>query len=623
MRNLTLTRDVRPLILLAFALAAFILLPARTAHALEKMRSFEAVYEVQRDGSIIVTERIEWDFEQEVDRHGIFRDLVVKQDCPGELPEEEDPDLVRVYPCKPGFEREYPVEVLSVVDGNGNPWEYKVMNEGNRKRIRIGDPDKTVQGLQVYVITYRLERALDAYPNHDELYWNATGHDWLVSIESARIEVRVPGSPPLEAVCYEGSAGSTRPCETTVENGVARFEATTSLHWGYGMTVAVAMPKGTVDVPPPLLHDKPSIDDYFELDAFEIGGAAVGGVAAVGAVAGLWWRHGRDRAYKTIHYLTNDPEEHTRPLFSEPQVVVEFLPPDGLKPAQMGVIIDEKADTVDVTATIIDLAVRGHLHITEIEKKGWRAKPDWQLDRRENPADKLLPYEQLLLDQLFGRKESVKLSSLKGSFAPKLKKVKDALYDDAMQRHWFTWKPETRRGFWVAVGFGVIVIGALLTVAAGVTVGRALLGAPVVLAGILLLAVAPAMKRRTAQGSEALRRVLGFRKYIVTAETRRQEFNEQRNIFAEYLPYAIVFGAVEKWAKAFEGLADEELAETTALWYTGRGAFTASVFSRQMHSFSDTVSMSLSTAPSSGGSGFSGGGGYSGGGGGGGGGGSW
>src|SRR5438477_5933513 len=37
--------------------------------------------------------------------------------------------------------------------------------------------------------------------------------------------------------------------------------------------------------------------------------------------------------------------------------VVEFGPPQNLKAAQLGLILDESADTKDVTATIVDLGV--------------------------------------------------------------------------------------------------------------------------------------------------------------------------------------------------------------------------------------------------------------------------
>jgi uncharacterized membrane protein len=127
------------------------------------------------------------------------------------------------------------------------------------------------------------------------------------------------------------------------------------------------------------------------------------------------------------------------------------------------------------------------------------------------------------------------------------------------------------------------------------------------------------MSRRTAAGRVLYRRCLGFRKFMVTAETERQRFAEERNIFHEYLPYAIVFGCVDKWANAFESLGMEP---DQPSYYVGTSPFRATAFAATMGSFSSNISTAIASTPGgSGGSGFGGGG--SGGGGGGGGGGSW
>ena len=128
------------------------------------------------------------------------------------------------------------------------------------------------------------------------------------------------------------------------------------------------------------------------------------------------------------------------------------------------------------------------------------------------------------------------------------------------------------------------------------------------------------MPRRTARGTAALRRVLGFRRFIDESEAERARFAERTNLFSEYLPYAIVFGCTEKWARAFAGL-DGELPDIS--WYGGHGVFTASSFSESMDGFAVTTAGTMTSTPSGSGSSGFGGGGSSGGGGGGGGGGSW
>jgi uncharacterized membrane protein len=149
--------------------------------------------------------------------------------------------------------------------------------------------------------------------------------------------------------------------------------------------------------------------------------------------------------------------------------------------------------------------------------------------------------------------------------------------------------------------------------------GDGLLGLPVVVGGTLLAMLARTMPRRTAAGREMMRRTLGFAKYIKTAETHQQAFAERANIFTAYLPYAIAFKCVDRWARAFQ---DIDMQKATATWYAGSSAFDPHSFSSNVSSFSSSVSTVMASTPGgSGGSGFSGG--SSGGGGGGGGGGSW
>ncbi len=128
------------------------------------------------------------------------------------------------------------------------------------------------------------------------------------------------------------------------------------------------------------------------------------------------------------------------------------------------------------------------------------------------------------------------------------------------------------------------------------------------------------MPSRTAKGTAIARRVGGFRTVIETAETHMSRWAEEQNVFTRYLPYAIVFGLTEKWAKAFEGLAQMP-PDTT--WYLSSRPFIYADFGRALDDFSVTTGGTIASTPaSSGSSGFSGGG-FSGGGGGGGGGGSW
>jgi uncharacterized protein (TIGR04222 family) len=294
-----------------------------------------------------------------------------------------------------------------------------------------------------------------------------------------------------------------------------------------------------------------------------------------------------------------------------------------MRPAEVGVLVDESADTKDLTATIVDLAVRGYLRIEEIPAQGMFGKRDWRLHRVRDADDALAPYERRLFDGLFALGGSVDLSSLRGTFQGTLAGAESDLYGTAVKRGWFPSDPSSVRTKWVGAAVALIVFGAVAVILLGIFYGAALVGVAAILIGIIAGLASRAMPVRTAEGHELLRRILGFRMYMDTAETERQRFAERENIFATYLPYAIVFGLVTKWARAFSGL---DAQQAMAGWYTGSAITNIGAFSSDLSNFSSSLSSVISTSPastggSSGSSGFSGG--SSGGGGGGGGGGSW
>ncbi|GIW13177.1 MAG: hypothetical protein KatS3mg062_0616 [Tepidiforma sp.] len=577
------------------------------------VREFAATYRVAEDGAVEVEERITVDF-RNLQRHGIYRDLFETAKCSAPAAGAEQP----LIPCPEGHVRKWEYTAFRVTDETGAAREFKRESAPGTIRLRIGDPDVTVSGVQVYLISYRIGRALDAYAGHDELYWNVTG-SWQVPVERVSVRVSVPGTGKLQAACLVGLAGSRQTCQAAAGGGTATFAAE-GLDTFEQVTIVAGWPKGVVAVQPPKLIEPARVSDYVQLDAAELAGFGATAAAGLAGAVALWWRHGRDRQYRSVYYLTNDASEQTKPLFGGPPLVVEYVPPEDLRPAQMGVLLDERADPLDVTATIVDLAVRGYLHITEVPKRWLLGKADWELEKQRREGTDLLPYERALLDSLFASGDRVKISELKYKFADDLELVQRLLYDDAMARGWFAIRPGRAKAAAAVAGVGVLAGTAGLMSLAATFLGRGLLPAGFGVAGGALLALAPSMARRTAAGSEMLRRVLGFRLYIDTAETHRQEFNEQANIFERYLPYAIVFGCVEKWAKAFSGL-DDRVQQSTSGWYTGAGAFQVAAFSSGLRDFSTSVGSTLSATRSSSGSGFGGGG--AGGGGGGGGGGSW
>src|SRR5690606_18275995 len=138
---------------------------------------------------------------------------------------------------------------------------------------------------------------------------------------------------------------------------------------------------------------------------------------------------------------------------------VEYTPPSDLRPGEIGALRDEVVHPIDVTSTIVDLAVRGYLTIEETEERQLlRNKTDWRL-KRLKPSEGLEEYERLLLDGLFEDGDEVMLSDLKTKFVDRLAKVKDAMYAAMVEHGWYRRSPRRTRNLWLGLGFAVLVAG--------------------------------------------------------------------------------------------------------------------------------------------------------------------
>ncbi|MEX2446310.1 MAG: DUF2207 domain-containing protein [Dehalococcoidia bacterium] len=579
------------------------------AQAGERIQQYDIAITIEEDGAIVVDETIRYDFGG-AERRGIIRDIPVRLHYDDE------------------HDRLYDLDVIEVAVSEGTPGQYVVEDiEGGTTRIRIGDADTTITGAHTYRIQYRVAGALNAFEGHDELYWNAIGGDWAAPIDGVSVTVQTPVA--IERVaCYAGPENSRLTCDAAQATGDTAQFTHGALDPYEAVSIVVALPEGAVEVGPPVLEERWSLGRAFSVTPFTVGASALLFVGAGIVLVRLVWLGGRDRRWagSAVNRAFGAPGGHTERvgLFEDDIYPVEYAPPDGLRPGEIGVLTDEIAHPLDVTATIIDLGVRGFLRIEEIEEEsgvfGWSKKSDWRLVRQPDATGDLVEYERLLLDGLFEDGDEVLLSDLKTTFVERLQRVQETMYEAVVAHRWFPRSPASIRNQWVGIGIAVLLVGLAVQVAAIVWTPYALVPLALPVAGVVLLAAHGSMPHRTARGTAALTRVRGFRRFIETAETERARFAEQANLFYEYLPYAIVFGSTKKWAQAFEGLATSPSAPG---WYVSPHAFAVGSFVGAMDSFAVTSSGTIASTPGgSGSSGFSGGG-FSGGGGGGGGGGSW
>jgi len=551
------------------ALLVVVLIPSGPVNAQEAFffQDFSVGIVVNEDSTIDVNETINVEYYEE--RHGLFRVFPVE------------------YKGRFGENVTLDVDVISVTDDNGQPWNFETYNEGDNLIVKIGSADITIIGAQEYNIQYKVERALLYFDDHDELYWNVTGTDWGTEIPSSSVSVKLPDSvkSDIDIVCFTGSYGSqAQDCTRRVVTNIA------SANSNDFMTIAVSWPKGHVAEPGLLAR----IWVFLKAN-----GIVFLPVIVFLILIGYWAKHGRDERGRVT-------------------IVPEYEPPKNLSVMEVGTLIDTKVHSHDISAGIINLAVKGYMKIKEEEEKKLIGKKKVFTFIKTDiiPGAELDKSEKDLYDGIFDGESEVKLDELKGTFYKTVTKINKELYHQMSDKKLFTKNPNTIRGTFITIGtimaMSTFWIGGIL----GLHVSLSL-----VLSGLLIIGFAFIMAKKTKAGTLAYEHAKGFKMFLEKAERYRIQWQEKQNMFEEYLPYAMVFGVADKWTGAFK-----DKIKQNPDWYDGDpGAFTHGYFIGSLNNFSNSMN-SASAKPSSGAaggsSGFSGGG-FSGGGFGGGGGGSW
>ncbi|MBM6404355.1 DUF2207 domain-containing protein [Phycicoccus sp. CSK15P-2] len=603
----------------------------------EAAEQLHTTIEAQADGSVLVTEDIVWRFPAGEERHGIYRSVRVRAG----------------YRDSEARYRYYELSGVEVTSPSGAPTDILVEDFGASRKIRIGSPTQTVTGTAHYIVSYRLAHLVnDIGDGTAEVSFDVLDTSNDVPHEDVEAEVGGP-APVLRVACFYGEFGADDECSGTAE-AVARFDIP-PLAPREGATVVVSFPREAFgDLAPDLREGSATASSASPLSpaverlvswAF-IGAGVLLPLLAAAGMGMLVWTRGRDEQYAGLTPGLSPGYGESTPVVvggPRPTVAVQFTPPAGVQPGLVGTIIDEDAGVVDVSATIVDLAVRGYLTIGRDDTGRFRAD-DWTLTRTAPPATAvpLRGYEQALLDGVFAEGSVIRLSSLKNRFAPTLAAVQRLMYEEVAERGWFRASPEQQRARWMVFGtllaFGSVVVSVVVAVFLG-SVFSGVVGFPgmptwvltggLVATGLVIRSLGRRMAARTAEGSAVLAQSRGFQQYLVTAEANQIRWEEAQDVFSRFLPYAIVFGVADRWAAVFEDVAAAAAAAGHTIgvpvWYGGSwndGGF--GDVAASMDSFSTVAAGTMVSTPgSSGTSGFSAGGGFSGGGGGGSSGGSW
>ena len=545
------------------------------------IQHFDERVVINPDGMIEVTETIEAEFIGS-NWHGIYRTIPVE------------------YVTPQGLNYTLFLEPQSVTDESGQPLKYEQNRQGRNTKFKIYVPNPD-NATRTVILRYRVLNALTFFEDHDELYWNVTGNEWEAPIEHASAQIELPaGVTGLHAISYSGPFGSRgQDAEVESSSNLVEFRSTRSLEFHEGLTAVVGWDKGFVHEPTAsqkiLFILRSNWPIFIPVGVFVL-------------MFYWFWASGRD------------PERDA--------ITVQYEPPDNLTPAECGTLVDDKVALRDITATLVDLAVKGYLTIEcQGENMQLGLMKDYIFHLKKPPGDwnNLKPHERQMLRGIFVPENpalmllatlqdvtknlplasaaltlpkamtmaeqnptipkqyseafraiseaekvplpEVALSDLQNRFSLHLPIIRNQIFDTLKKDGYYLHRPDAFRRAIVTLGVlsGFFMIPVGLVLAATTGTAPTPWIVAAILTGIIISGFGWFMTARTITGARTFAKVLGFEDFLGRVEKDQIERLEKTpELFEKYLPYAMALHVEKKWVQAFASIAMQP-----PQWYQG------------------------------------------------------
>ncbi len=541
------------------------------------IKDFQTTLTLNKDSTLLVEEKITADCGNAIGKHGIFRIIPTRN-------KRDEKEIIT------------PIELISITDFRGNPLEYSTINDYGNGTVtwKIGDPDKTVQGVNDYKIVYEVKNVIRPNESNDLFHWNILGSFWELEIDNFDAEIILPTGIAKEDVgidYFSGFLGSRDNYLASYrwedDNRIA-FYSHRTIQEKEGLTVKIEFPKNTFEPYNLSFWEETRKDNlWFVIPIFAFLFLLI-----------IWNKYGRDpRAKKAL-----------TPFYEAPE---------NLSPIEMGMLMTNGYFNKKlIPATVVNFAVKRIISIEKIEESSILKKDDFLLRKEESGRlEEVSLIEKLVFKRIFNDKDQVKISSLKRKFPSYIKEIDRKTEEVLISKGLFSPRSFRVQGL---IGIFIFILTFLIVIfgsAASLFPIKSPRGIISIFAAytisIIFLIFMP---KKTIKGADLLWKIKGYEFYMKIAEKYRQKFYEKENIFEKHLPYAIVFGITDLWVKKMKKIYGEDyFKEYHPAWLRGADVsqFNIDSFVSELNSLSKNISRSTGTSDGTGGgSGGGGGGGW-------------
>ncbi|MBW8383590.1 MAG: DUF2207 domain-containing protein, partial [Youngiibacter sp.] len=617
-------RSVRKTIWMAVLLILF-LMPVFKADASSgtyDITSYDVLVEITENGDAKVTEAIEYSFSGSF--NGVLRDI--------DFSRTSGISDVTVRVSQNGSERTF------TVASTGAANTYEATTAGNLMKLKVYE--KSGSDTKTFIYGYTLKNVVEKYNDIATFNRKIIDANWTVPLENVRITIKIPegaSKDDLKVFAHGPLTGTSSIKDSST------FDFTVPLVQGtFVETLAIFPPKlvpGSTntfnrdELPAILTNEQKLADDANKLREEAIKKlerenflknlkGTLDPIFILATIFGL-----AATAYGNLKFSKEVKPQFEGDYYRE-------LPGD-YSPAVMSYLMTKGGSKPeDIMATLLDLARKKVVSLTLVSttEKGLIFKTTDEVYRLEwlkrEKLDELRPHEAFLAEWFIDRigggegldiddlEKMTKKKTFARQFAKDYEKFKAYAIDEGEAQGFYTGNKTNGIGIFIAIGFGLLILGGLSTFLLGPGFGIA-----AGVSGLLLITsmgIQSVRKKLTPYGAEQKAMWEAFKKFLLDFSNLEKADIPAITIWEHYLVYAVSLGVAKEVIDQLPRVFSErDLSDPNLTYMRGYGSYNSMYMMN--HMVSDTVrsvasavntaniASSAMSSGSGGGGGFSGG----------------
>lgn len=295
-------------------------------------------------------------------------------------------------------------------------------------------------------------------------------------------------------------------------------------------------------------------------------------------------------------YIKGREKEILDPIFPREKPPLHNGKP--LSPVEVGTLLFGTFDPKDISTALFGLAVKGYVKIIELPlDRLTQTKNEHAFIKIKNSDRDLSPFEINIMDDLFiDNQKQVTVSEMNVDMYHHIDKYKENAFRSLIDKGFYKHFPDKIKNRYRNIALFMAIMTFILNIF--IHQGEPTYSTYIIfslLTGLPFWIFANYMPVKTASGSTAYIKILGFRKYLMTAEKKRLVFRNDRNLFGRLLPYAMALDVVEKWSSVFT-----EIVQYPPEWYQRideKAEFSAKSFAETLLKLSETINNIIFSLP--------------------------